>query len=106
MAFSLALHTGMRRGEILALKGDNVNFKKQTVKIKESLAYTKEHGLIFTTPKTSNSFHEVVIPASLIELLKEMKAEQDVMKQRWVEPITTSTLLFVPQMASRYILVI
>ncbi len=82
VAFSLALHTGMRRGEILALKGDNVNFKKQTVKIKESLAYTKEHGLIFTTPKTSNSFREVVIPASLIELLKELKAEQDVMKQR------------------------
>ncbi|WP_257148944.1 site-specific integrase [Bacillus thuringiensis] len=82
VAFSLALHTGMRRGEILALKWDNINFEKQTVKIKESLAYTKEQGLIFTTPKTSNSFREVVIPVSLIELLKELKAEQDVMKQR------------------------
>ncbi|MFJ8246817.1 hypothetical protein [Peribacillus asahii] len=39
----------MRRGETLALKWDNINLEKQTVKIKESLAYTKEHGLIFTT---------------------------------------------------------
>lgn len=72
----------MRRGEVLALKWDNINFEKQTVKIKESLAYTKEHGLIFTTPKTSNSFREVVIPTSLIELLQELKTEQYEMKQR------------------------
>lgn len=82
VAFSLALHTGMRRGEVLALKWDNVDFEKYTVKIKESLAYTKEYGLIFTTPKTSNSFREVVIPASLIELLKKLNKEQDIMKQR------------------------
>ncbi|MEH6947632.1 site-specific integrase [Bacillus sp. JJ634] len=66
----------------LALKWDNVHLEKQTLKIQESLAYTKEHGLIFTTPKTSNSFREVVIPASLIELLQELKAEQDGIKQR------------------------
>lgn len=97
----------MRRGEILALKWDNINFEKQTVKIKESLAYTKEQGLIFTIPKTSNSFREVVIPVSLIELLKELKAEQDVMKQRMgIQPIKTSTLLFVRQMVSLCTLVI
>ena len=82
VAFSLALHTGMRRGEVLALKWDNVDFEKQILKVKESLAYTKEQGLFFTTPKTSTSFREVVIPASLIELLNELKDEQDVMKQR------------------------
>ncbi|MCU4897736.1 tyrosine-type recombinase/integrase [Bacillus cereus] len=53
VAFSLALHTGMRRGEILALKWDNINFEKQTVKIKESLAYTKEQGFIFKPPTHS-----------------------------------------------------
>jgi integrase len=81
-AFTLALHTGMRRGEVLALKWENIDFQKQTVKIKESLAYTKEYGLTFSTPKTANAFREVVISTSLIELLKELKDEQNVMKQR------------------------
>lgn len=29
--------------------------QQQTIKIKESLVYTKEQGLQFTTPKTTNS---------------------------------------------------
>lgn len=82
VAFSLAIHTGMRRGEILALKWNNVNFEKQTVKIEESLAYTKEQGLYFKAPKTTNSIREVVIPASLISLLKELQYEQKKMKIR------------------------
>ena len=82
VAFSLALHTGMRRGEILALKWKNVNFEKRTIRVEESLAYTKEHGLVFKTPKTTNSNREVVIPASLISLLKELQHEQKKMKIR------------------------
>lgn len=82
VAFSLALHTGVRRGELLALKWDNIDLEKKTVKIKESLAITKEHGLIFTTPKTVNSYREVVISSSLIELLKALQEEQNDIKER------------------------
>lgn len=82
VAFSLALHTGMRRGEILALKWKNINFEKHTVKIEESLAYTKEQGLMFKAPKTANSNREVVIPVSIVSLLKELQHEQKKMKLR------------------------
>lgn len=82
VAFSLALHTGMRRGEILALKWQNVNLEKHTVKVEESLAYTQEQGLMFKTPKTANSNRELVIPASVISLLKELQHEQKKMKLR------------------------
>ncbi|WP_019240555.1 MULTISPECIES: site-specific integrase [Bacillus] len=82
VAFSLAIHTGMRRGEILALKWDTINFEEQTIKIVESLAYTKEQGLYFKSPKTTNSIREVVIPASLVSLLKELQHEQKKMKLR------------------------
>ncbi len=82
VAFSLAIHTGMRRGEILGLKWNNVNFETGTVKVEESLAYTKEQGLYFKTPKTTNSIREVVIPASLISLLEELHHEQKKIKLR------------------------
>lgn len=56
--------------------------EKRTVKVEESLAYTKEQGLMFKTPKTANSNREVVIPASVICLLKELQHEQKKLKLR------------------------
>lgn len=56
--------------------------EKRTIKIKESLAYTKEHGLIFTPTKTTNSVREIVISTNLVELLKVLKKEQKEMKRR------------------------
>lgn len=39
--FLLALGTGMRIGELLALKWENVNFDEQTIRIEYSLSYVK-----------------------------------------------------------------
>lgn len=82
VAFTLALHTGMRRGEILALRWRNINLPNLTIKVTESLAYTKESGLIFTSPKTANSVREILISQALGELLKDLKEEQSDMKRR------------------------
>ena len=72
----------MRRGEILGLKWENVDFENAVIKVKESLAYTKSEGLFFSTPKTSNSVREVLLPISLIKLMKELKTVQKKMKLR------------------------
>jgi len=82
VAFSLALHTGLRRGELMALKWQNIDLENRTIKIKESLAYTKEQGLFFTTPKTANSVRELVISSSLIGYLKLVRDEHKKMKER------------------------
>jgi len=71
----LAVTTGMRRGEILALRWTDVDFKKATVAVQQSLEQTRAGGLRFKRPKTERS-RVIVLPALVVESLKRHRAEQ------------------------------
>lgn len=45
-AYLLELTTGLRRGELLALRWENADLEAKTIQVKENLVKTKE-GLIF-----------------------------------------------------------
>lgn len=67
--YLLALTTGMRKGEILGLTWDNINFKKQTVKITQTLISTNDGDRIQDTAKTQGSERTLTIsPAVALEL--------------------------------------
>jgi integrase len=70
----LALASGMRRGEILALRWRNVDLDSGTVRVVESLEQTRE-GLRFKPPKTDRS-RVVALPAAVTEELRRLKREQ------------------------------
>ena len=70
----LAITTGMRRGEILALRWKNVDFEKQTIRIVESLEQTK-NGLRFKSPKTEKT-RAVILPDYTTEKLLALKEQQ------------------------------
>jgi integrase len=70
----IALATGARRGETLALRWRHVDLDRGTMRIIESLEQT-QRGLRFRPPKNNRS-RIVVLPAFAIEELRRRKKEQ------------------------------
>lgn len=73
-AVMLALATGMRRGEILALRWKNVDLGRGVVGVVQSLEQTKA-GLRFKDTKNSRN-RSITLPKFAIEELRRLKREQ------------------------------
>lgn len=71
LLFKIALVTGMRKGEILGLQWDDVDFKTNTIHVRNSLAYTKDLGYYLKEPKTKNSIRQIAPPRKFMEELKK-----------------------------------
>jgi integrase len=67
---SLALATGMRRGELLGLQWGDVNFDKATLRVERSVEETKS-GMRLKQPKTKHGRRTISLPPSAIEVLKD-----------------------------------
>jgi len=70
----IALATGMRRGEILALRWRNVDLDGGSLRVVESLEQTKA-GLRFKPPKSGKG-RAVTLPGYATEELRRRKREQ------------------------------
>jgi len=70
----VALSTGMRRGEILALRWKNIDLDRRMVRVVESLEQTRA-GLRFKAPKTDKS-RAITLPAFAAEELRTLKRRQ------------------------------
>ncbi len=79
MPILLALATGMRRGELLAVRWHDVNLEAGKLAVRRALQQTSE-GLTFKEPKTSKSRRVIDLPATVVEKLQLHRAEQ--MRQR------------------------
>ncbi len=65
-----AINTGLRKGEILALRWQNINFKEELIKVQHSLYKGK-----LTTPKSKTSKRSINMSKSLKKVLLELKLE-------------------------------
>lgn len=74
--FSLAIFGGFRRGELVALKWNDIDFEENTVSINKAFAKTKSKGQLLKSPKTVSGIRTVVLPSECFNLLKHWKAEQ------------------------------
>lgn len=73
--YRLSLFGGLRRGELIALTWNDIDFKNNTLNINKSAGHTQKGQTIKAT-KTINSNRVVPIPKTEIELLSRWKTEQ------------------------------
>ena len=76
MLVHLLLITGARRGEILGLKWDKVDFDKNRIYICNSVLYSPDRGIYEDTPKTEQSKRFITLPIETINALKAYKQYQ------------------------------
>lgn len=75
--FVLAVASGMRRGELLALTWDNICFQEGLIDVKKQLVRSKEHGLIIKGLKTKKSRRTIEVSKDVMEMLKDHKKKQN-----------------------------
>lgn len=73
--FNIALFGGLRRGELLALTWDDMNFDNNSISISKSTGYTGKETYI-KSPKNKSSIRVIKLPEPLMELSKRYKKEQ------------------------------
>jgi integrase len=73
----LAVTTGMRRGELLALRWEDVDFENGVVSIRRTMNRITGYGPVETEPKTKSSRRMIVLPGRVLKALKVHREQQN-----------------------------
>lgn len=91
IALRMTLELGLRRGELGGLEWKDVNFKENTITIKNNLIYTNGH-VYMVTPKTDESNRDIYISDETLSLLKELHKKQAKNKLKYGEFYTAQNI--------------
>lgn len=85
--YMVALCTGMRRGEVMALRWEDIDFKNKVIHVTGTLSRSLSDKLYRTVPKTTTSTRDIPMLESIYVLLKAHRRNQLQMKltagQKW-----------------------
>lgn len=85
----LAVYSGFRRGEIMGLEWKDVDFNDNIISVRRTSNYTKANGYYTDTTKTRKSQRSLKFPDLVMNLLKELKTDQErqakLMGSKWVD---------------------
>jgi integrase len=71
----VALSTGMRLGEILALRDRRLDLDRKVVEVAEALEETQAKGIVFKPPKSKAGRRKITLPDIAVEALREHRKQ-------------------------------
>jgi integrase len=71
-----ALFTGIRRGEMLALRWSSVDLEGRVIRVRETLEQTKAYGVRAKPPKTKAGRRDISLPEIVVDALREHRRQQ------------------------------
>lgn len=97
--YVMALSTGMRIGEILALHWSDIDFSLNNISINGTLIYSREEKKRYIdNPKSSSSNREIPMTDRISTLLKKRKTQQNICRLKlgedWKEEAGLENLVF------------
>src|SRR5207248_211639 len=69
--FALAVYSGMRQGELLALHWPAIDFERDSVQVLKTLRMTKDVGFTLEPPKSKRSRRTIDLPQVAMVALRE-----------------------------------
>lgn len=77
--FNIVIFTGLRRGEVLALRWSDIDYQERTIKIQHAIgnAFLDGHSVQYEkAPKTEAGFRTISVPQNVIDLCRQLQIEQ------------------------------
>lgn len=71
----VALCTGLRLGELLALRDRRLDLDRKVMEVAEALEETKAKGIVFTTPKSKAGRRKLTLPDIAVDALREHRKQ-------------------------------
>lgn len=103
MAVLLTLYTGMRKGELLGLTWDNIDFENNRLYVTKQLSRIKDYSKnakaktilgIMEDTKTKTSKRVIYIASVIMDELKKYKEQQEQEKLKWGEAYKHLNMVF------------
>jgi integrase len=86
---TLAITSGMREGELLALHWQDINFEDCSLQVKRAVSYLKGYGYVESEPKTAKGRRMIKLPVFVVGILIRHKAQQEEQRcqvgSAWIE---------------------